>query len=498
MATSGHKFKSEEKNEYPEDDPIDVMPSPCGFWNMPPSIAANIAGYAWDMQMRPSLFSGFDSTLGKILFIAEHAGPLERFEYLVTLLTEREILANKARTLHTAEHYTLIDTIFILGDAQGTLMQHLVIRGDVTVRSENGTAIDEGMAECFAQIIQRLLPHRYQDILSQKKMAAPLEDIKTKEQRDSANLTKLEKVFNIYKREEKYIQSAIQGCDLSLAFLHNEDIETMEDLLVSASVHDIPVLVYIKNSDKLIMGGDPLENGNWTWTNLNFLTSEDQNFLKKLPFDQRIIKRQHIQFKSLIGLLKPAHGLMETINDFVENIKSLAINDKGYKINNLPNDILNHLLYGAFDLMGRKGDELPGGRFGSNADLFCFQIIGGALQMDLQPRLMQILSNKKGGISALFKDKEKAARFIDANRDLFRGVGSGCTLGMNSYYGVFGPAGDGRSAVALNLDKMLRLSRSGCLVAEFFLMLRESNVSSIEALCSSLTTLTLLQNKRLT
>ncbi len=473
MAASGKKLGSEEKPQHPEDQVIDIMPSQS--WKMPQSITGIITEYAWKTPLeRPSLFSSFDNTLSKVLFLAEYAGPLDRFEYLVTKLIEKEKLVNEARNPNAAEHYTLVDTIFPLGDLQGTnshgtLMQHLVIRLDLAIRKEDGTVIDDGMAECFAEIVKRLLPHRYQDILEQASTAAPLEDTVTKNKRESANLNKLEKIFNVFTREDKHIEKAIDGCDLSLALLHNEDHETMKELLETAANDNTPVLVRIK--DKFMMGGDL--DGKWQWTpiDINSLAPEQISFLKQLPFDQGIIRRNNQQFKPLINLLKQGHDLMETLKDFVENTKSLSTNDQGYLINNLPNINRNHLLSSALGLLAQRGNELAGGWYGRNADRFCFKIIGG-LQIDSQPREMQILNNKEGGLYALLNNNKKAARYIDVNGSLFRGVGSDWHLGVNSYFSIFGgPLPIPAAHVSL--------------LSEYFSKLITSNYISVRTLCDN-------------
>lgn len=83
MAASGNTLEIEEKKpELPEDSVIDVVP----FEPLPPSVARIVADYAWMTPLeKPTLFSGANSTLEKILFLAEHAGPLDRFKYLLTL-----------------------------------------------------------------------------------------------------------------------------------------------------------------------------------------------------------------------------------------------------------------------------------------------------------------------------------------------------------------------------------------------------------------------------
>ncbi len=512
---------------------MDVVP----FKPLPPSVARIVADYAWMTPLeKPTLFSGVNSTLEKILFLAEYAGPLDRFKYLVEQFIDNELantpplllksfkdskqraqaieqhkternksailfyiqgqgefslygnprngiwtlrpidssdlkvaallkalpfnegmiqyrderclpLINTLKQGHAQAGYNeLVDRIFILGDNyQNTLMGCLVSRLDVTYRTENGTEIDEGMADCFATIVKTKLPHRYPDVITQARAAAPIEDETTRKQRESANLIKIERVFNVFTREakdDKHIQQAINGCSLTLAPLDNDHGTIRTDLLVEANKNDTPVLLYIKTTEKFSMAGDPNEDGNWVWTELD-LTPDQIKVLQKLPFNNNgivtITRDNKEQFTlSLINILKKGHGSLETLRDFVENTKNLSINNQGYMQNNLFLANINDLIAKAFGVLSQRGNELPGEWYGKMADSFCFEI--GILQVNLRssPREMQILNNKGGGLYAFLNNNKKALRYIDVHGAIFLGVNSKLQLGVNCFFGIFG------------------------------------------------------------
>jgi hypothetical protein len=132
---------------------------------------------------------------------------------------------------------------------------------------------------------------------------------------------------------------------------------------------------------------------------------------------------------------------IETIKDFARNTTLL-------------NRI--HLLYVAFDVLARRGGELPridgesyGGWYGALADRFCFEIIGAALERDLPRRIQQILEI---GLYYILNGTKKADRRLDIDGRGFRGVpGSDRELGVNCYFRPFGggPAtSPGRPAAA--------------------------------------------------
>jgi len=312
-------------------DPIeDVMPY--GIWRFPKPVANIVVEYAWDIPLqKPFLFSDIDYTFEKILFLVEYAGPLDAFKFAVTRCIKKELSKGE-------EKINLIDTIFTIDGMQGTLIQLLVSRLDVSIRNEKGDEIDKGMAESFIDIVAALLPNRLGEVQKQAGLAAPPENKEKKRERESINLAALNQVFDAIKQN-----------------------------------------------------------------------------------DEEITKQA-----------------IETFKEFVKNKKSFLRNDKGYLMNNQYYMDLIHLIYVAFDVLSNRAEELPpinaddcGQWYGKKADRFCFEIIGATLQLDLPPRIRQVLKN---GIYDILKHHKTAERIIDVDGEIFRGVGSDYVLGVNSYY----------------------------------------------------------------
>jgi hypothetical protein len=197
MAASGKKLLES------KDDIDDVMPY--GIWKFPKPIANIVVGYVWDTPLqKPFLFSDVDYTLEKILFLIEHAGPLDEFKSSVIRCIKKELAKSE-------EKNSLIDKSFILAGMQGTPVQLLVSKLDVTIRNEEDKEIDKGMAESLIEIVAELLPHRLKEIQEQAQIAAPIEDEKTKKERESTNLAALNQVFNAIKQnDEKVTMLAIE------------------------------------------------------------------------------------------------------------------------------------------------------------------------------------------------------------------------------------------------------------------------------------------------
>ncbi|OAI48517.1 hypothetical protein AYO45_04765 [Gammaproteobacteria bacterium SCGC AG-212-F23] len=115
----------------------------------------------------------------------------------------------------------------------------------------------------------------------------------------------------------------------------------------------------------------------------------------------------------------------------VSSTKPTVITNRLYYLN------LLHLLHIAFDILARRGGELPaiegdhGQWYGELANRFCFQIIGAVIQNDLPHRAKQLLIS---GIYYLFLGNKKAPRHLDISGAYFRGDGTDFLLGVNSYY----------------------------------------------------------------
>jgi 6-pyruvoyl-tetrahydropterin synthase len=237
----------------------------------------------------------------------------------------------------------LVDRTFIMGSMQGTLMQLLVSRLDVSLRNEKGEEIkeNEGMAESFLKIIAELLPARLTKVQKQAEHASPKESLDEKQIRERTHVDEVTKIFEAIKQNDANI----------------------------------------------------------------------------------------------------TNQAIETFTKFVKNKKSSFLNEQGYLTDTRYSMDLLHLIYVAFDVLSRRGGELPGVNagyedarwYGSKADSFCFKIIGG-LQLefkDLSSRLPQILNSE---VFDVFIRHKKVNRGVDVVSSIFRGEGSDYLLGNDSYY----------------------------------------------------------------
>ena len=139
---------------------------------------------------------------------------------------------------------------------------------------------------------------------------------------------------------------------------------------------------------------------------------------------------------------------IETFKEFVKSSKPKVITDNRYYLN------LMHLVFAAFDVLARRGGQLPriegetyGQWYGKLADRFCFEIIGAAIESDMPHRVKQIL---RSGVYYLLSGDKKAVRHLDISGALFRGDGTDYLLGVNSYFDdseAAGAVGHGRWAV---------------------------------------------------
>jgi hypothetical protein len=164
---------------------------------------------------RSMLFSRKDWTLKQILYLAEHAGPLEQFDALVRQLINHELE-------HKAEKHVLIENVFTLGDRKGTLIECLVTGLDKTIKERGRLMgnpknpekdiviperlINEGMSERFITIVTELLSHKpklVQTVLTQAKRAAPIESKDDQEERVSNNRAALNILLDSFKKDDK-------------------------------------------------------------------------------------------------------------------------------------------------------------------------------------------------------------------------------------------------------------------------------------------------------
>lgn len=130
---------------------------------------------------------------------------------------------------------------------------------------------------------------------------------------------------------------------------------------------------------------------------------------------------------------------INTFKQFVKSMKPNEVKDNRYYLN------LLHLLFAAFDILARRGGNLPridendkAGWYGKLGTRFCFEIIGAAIESDMPPRVKQILRSGVYDLVSVPDDKRKAVRDLDISGALFRGEGIDYLRGVNSYFDHLG------------------------------------------------------------
>lgn len=107
----------------------------------------------------PKLFSS-DDTFEKIIKNVKQGGSLNEFAFLVKKLIAQEKLNH--------EPYSLIENILTIDDVQAPFVGWLVIKLEISIKKYGQTELlRHGKANCFLEIIQELLPDKYQEVLAQ-------------------------------------------------------------------------------------------------------------------------------------------------------------------------------------------------------------------------------------------------------------------------------------------------------------------------------------------
>jgi hypothetical protein len=112
------------------------------------------------------------------------------------------------------------------------------------------------------------------------------------------------------------------------------------------------------------------------------------------------------------------------VKKYLKSIKPTQMSNREYHLNVL------RLLCRAFDLFRKKGRDFENEWYGAQADRFRLEVIGGAIQPELPPRLRQILIS---GLYSLFYENRNAERVVDPEGVLFRSA-YGSVLGVDYFY----------------------------------------------------------------
>jgi hypothetical protein len=150
------------------------------------------------------LFGGADTSLYHILSLAEHAGPLDQFEFYV-----RKYAENLKKTRRKNK---LLEEIFIIDGVQGNLIQILKSRLDVSLRKEDGTKINEGMADRFIKLVGELWPDRLPEVLIETPVARLFEEEKAIIAEDDADLENMMLCMSaiLQLNDEELIQQSLE------------------------------------------------------------------------------------------------------------------------------------------------------------------------------------------------------------------------------------------------------------------------------------------------
>ncbi|MEO9205768.1 MAG: hypothetical protein ABI296_08680 [Gammaproteobacteria bacterium] len=196
MSSSGKKLGLDSKKDPNEvvlkndevmpEDLVKIIPPDHGIRNI-------IFDYADDPSMHGKSFSFFSAPYSlerQILSLAFYAGPLDKIELCI-----RDAYAKKEKHLS--------DTLILA-------TQLAIINLDYTIINRQGTQIDEGMTERLLKLHKELYPDTFPRALEQARLAAPLEEEKEKIERETDNLTALEKVFDAIKKNDENTAEAIQ------------------------------------------------------------------------------------------------------------------------------------------------------------------------------------------------------------------------------------------------------------------------------------------------
>ncbi len=391
---------------------------------LPQVVNELIASYAVDASWvlnKSIFFAGMDCTIRQILFLVEHAGPLDQFRFLVKKVIESEKSANEARKKtnpNAKEKYSLIDDVFVIGSQSGTLMQCLVILMDQTMRvrcDQRYVETDKGLVDCFIEIIEETLGHKLPVVLEQARLATilspdrylevlkdvvlfqknqqPNQVAKIKSEMESGNLD----VFKMF--AEAFVEDDAKKNEETIDAFKKTIEDQQAPLINNLSLYYANLLQLIDGMCSLMQQKDGTLSGN-QWSNFCFkaisiLRESINSAVIKQVFDVFLKDNQ-------------ASQAIEILNQFDEKTKLFSINEKGYIKNNILYLNRLSLLSKAFDALYLWNQELlPPYCDGDGVEInrFRVQIIGG-IQSRLPLRIGQIFNYKRiasyGGLFSFF------------------------------------------------------------------------------------------------
>lgn len=425
MAASGRNLLAPEEDK--EDQFDDVVPQLSMI--LPPPLLGLVASYAWEAPLeKPFLFAGCDYLLEKILFLAEHAGPLDQFERYVTKFLGRELTKKEGRAS------VLLDETIIMGNREGTFAQCLAIGLDRTIRKmhdlclmsrdieekevkedkmyvqaksdgklhyvvKTALGITKGVITA-AEIQEKSIPRPFNDETLQrwKSKILNITSMRGHTPKDGIELSE--------GRTERFIKIVGNFCEKGL--LPPEKLQA-----VKKQVEDVSPPEDEKEKAKRKDAARQLFEG--------FIDDE------KNTDDENV---------------KKTDQAMETFKKFVEVMKLASMNNenKDRLTDNRYSIGLIHLMDECIDILVKRGGDLPGFWYGKKGDLFCYKMIADFLQIQqwVPARVRQIFRLEYGLYSLFYENKKPDHGCADASGALYREPAAHVVIGVNSFYGDWG------------------------------------------------------------
>ena len=211
MIASSRKLLTLTSEESKEDRFYDIRPS--DFMGLPFSepVTKLVVDYAWPVHKMPFLFrvSDVDYLHERIIYFAQHAGPLAQFKSYLTKFFGDELKKKDGK----GKSDLLLDKIITIGNHRGTFVQCLAIGLDRTIVDEKGNELVKGMTETFIEVVQKfcnkglLPPEKVAELKAQVYKVSPPED----EKAIAAIKNVVEKLFEgLVSTEEEETQQAIE------------------------------------------------------------------------------------------------------------------------------------------------------------------------------------------------------------------------------------------------------------------------------------------------
>jgi hypothetical protein len=432
MAASSNNLLAQEESK---EDHFDDDVAPREIMILPPSLLGLVANYAWEAPLeKPFLFAGCDYLLEKILFLSEHAGPLDQFERYVTKFLGREITNKTGR-----ESVLLDDPTIVMGknavvQREGTFAQCLAIGLDTTIRKMHDLCL-----------ISRDIEEK--EVKEDKMYVQAKSDGKLHYVVKTAlGITK--GVITAAEIQEKSIprpfnDEILQRWKLKILNITSMRGHTPKDGIELSEGRTERFIKIVENfCKKGLLPPEKLQAVKRQVENVS--PPEDEKEKAKRKDAARQLFEGFIDDKKNTDdeNVKKTDQAMETFKKFVEMMKLASMNNekKDRLTDNRYSIGLIHLMDECIDILVKRGGELTDGWYGKKGDLFCYKMIGEFLQTTqwVPARVRQIFGLKYGLYSLFYENKKPDHTRADVTGTLYREPEDGFVIGVNSFYGDFG------------------------------------------------------------